>query len=85
MLHNENGKRVTFGCWVYATVPNAACIMLIDDNWTPVISSYHTGNSTWQYLEVSSIMYSPGTAYATLLVENTTTAVYFDDAEAHLS
>jgi len=80
-----NGKKVTFGCYVYATVANSIYLSLIDDSWILRNSPYHTGNGTWQWLEVSAIMYSPGVAYATLVVENTTTTVYFDGAQAHLS
>ena len=73
------GKTVTFGCWVYATVANRACLAMADSG--TVFSSYHTGDSTWQWLTVTKTI-----AYDTLALDiycsvyNGDTSAYFDGA-----
>jgi hypothetical protein len=74
------GKTVTFGCWVYATVANRARIEIFD-GVQDLLSSYHTGDSTWQYLTVTIVVSSSATTltcYCTILSGDT--SVYFDDA-----
>lgn len=54
------GKVMTFGCWVYATVPNRACLILYNAGVSGTGSSYHTGDGTWQWLTVTHTMESTG-------------------------
>lgn len=49
---NYSGNTITFGMWVYCGSANKARIYLKDGTQT-VNSSYHTGDSTWQFLTVS--------------------------------
>jgi hypothetical protein len=46
------GRTYTFGCWVFATVASTGRIS-INDGVGTTSSSYHTGNSTWQFLTVT--------------------------------
>lgn len=46
------GRQMTFGCWVYATVASRVRLGLGDGVGT-TNSSYHTGDSTWQFLTVT--------------------------------
>ena len=48
------GKTVTFGCWVYATVANTARIVIQDGDAVNELSAFHSGNSTWEWLEVTA-------------------------------
>ena len=74
------GKTVTVGCWVYATVADRARI-IIQDGVQAVGSSYHTGDSTWQWLTATrTIDNSAASIYVALLVENGDTTAYFDGA-----
>lgn len=43
------GKTITCGCWCYATMASTGVFQLIDGIQT-ITSSFHTGNSTWQWL-----------------------------------
>jgi hypothetical protein len=57
-LYEEAGKtyarsrQFTIGAWVYATVASRARLR-VNDGTTTTYSSYHTGNSTWQFLTVT--------------------------------
>lgn len=54
-----SGKNVIMGCWVWSSVPGIASIGIYDNNGSGFKdnhSSYHTGDSTWQYLTVSRTM-----------------------------
>ncbi len=46
------GRKMTFGAWVYATVASRARLS-INDGVGATESSYHTGDSTWQFLTVT--------------------------------
>lgn len=46
------GLTVTYGCWVYATQANKARLRIYDGIGLSN-SSFHTGNSTWQWLTVT--------------------------------
>jgi hypothetical protein len=76
------GRTITLGCWVYATVANRARIRLYSntggaDNY----SSYHTGNSTWQWLTVTHTVSATATyVYAMLYVDSGDTYAWFDGA-----
>jgi len=48
-------RTYTFGCWAWASVANRACLS-VNDGITESFSSYHTGNSTWQWLSYTMTM-----------------------------
>lgn len=74
------GRTVTFGCWVYATVANRACLQIGDGVAAP-ISSYHSGNSTWEFLTLTLTISSSATELIiNCLVINGATSAYFDGA-----
>ena len=74
------GKTVNVGCWAYATVANRVRIK-IDDVSTETYSSYHTGDSTWQYLTVTHTISNSSVSVGIFgAVESGNTAGYFDDA-----
>lgn len=73
------GRKITFGCWVYATVASRVKIAINDG--TVSYSSNHTGDSTWQWLTVTHIVDASATAVAVYLgVEDGNTSAYFDGA-----
>ena len=75
------GRTITFGCWVYATVANRACLRIYDPESGVVYSPYHTGNSTWQWLNVSStINISASSVSLSCFVSTGDTSAYFDGA-----
>lgn len=49
---NYQGRKLTLGFWVYATVASRARIT-INDGVGSSSSSYHTGDSTWQRLTIT--------------------------------
>lgn len=72
------GRKMTFGCWVYATVASRARIS-INDGSTTTNSSYHTGDSTWQFLTVTADMSTTATRIRCGMEVNTgNTTAYFD-------
>lgn len=72
------GRQMTFGCWVYATVASRARISLGDGVGTSN-SSYHTGDSTWQYLSVTRNVDTAATRIRVGMEVNTgNTSGYFD-------
>ena len=74
------GRTVTFGCWVYATVASRARIRL-SDGIGEVYSSYHTGDSTWQWLTITETIASNATAVGAYCWFDTgNTTCYFDGA-----
>lgn len=74
------GRTITMGCWVYATVANRARLQLADTAVT-TSSSYHTGDSTWQWLTVTHTVDSSGVVITALCsVSNGNTDAYFDGA-----
>lgn len=74
------GKEITFGCWVYATVADRARLQIADGIGSTE-SSFHTGDSTWQYLTVSrKIALSATVVIAYCQVATGNTSVYFDGA-----
>jgi hypothetical protein len=77
------GKKVTFGCWVYASAANRARLDIYD-GINSVSSSYHTGNSTWQYLTVTKTISASATPlFGALVLSGASAVVYFDDATAY--
>lgn len=76
------GRRVTFGCWVYATVANRGRIA-ISDGVSSAQSSLHAGNSQWAFLEVSlNIAVTATRLRFEHQVITGNTAVYFDGGVA---
>jgi hypothetical protein len=74
------GRKVTFGCWVYATVAGRACLSVGDGVGTTT-SSFHTGGSTWEFLTVTHTVDVAATyVYPTLNIVNGDTTVGFDGA-----
>ena len=72
------GRQMTFGCWVYATVADRVRISLGDGVGT-TNSSYHTGDSTWQYLTVTRNIDTSATRLRCGMEVNTgNTSGYFD-------
>jgi hypothetical protein len=72
------GRQMTFGAWVYATVANRARVSLGDDTAT-TSSSYHTGDSTWQFLTVTRNITTTATRIRCGMEVNTgNTTAYFD-------
>jgi len=75
------GRTVTAGCFVYATVANRARIVIQDGVSASVNSSYHTGDSTWQWLTVTATLPSNSTQlYMACEVNTGNTTAYFDGA-----
>jgi len=75
------GRTITFGCWVYATVANRAYLQLGDDS-SGASSSYHTGDSTWQWLTTSHTLLASGLTQIVVdvRIEGGATSAYFDGA-----
>lgn len=72
------GRKMTFGAWVYATVASRARLQ-IGDGVTTTNSSYHTGDSTWQFLTVTMDISTVGTRLRCGLEVNTgNTTAYVD-------
>jgi len=73
------GKKVTLGFWVYATVADRGRISVDDGVSTASTSSYHTGGSSWEFLEVSHDV-NPSSSQLRLSCEvnDGDTIVYFD-------
>lgn len=72
------GRLVTFGCWVYATVASRARIGL-SDGVASAQSSYHSGVAGWEYLEVSLNVAAAATRLRDEMQVNTgNTSGYFD-------
>jgi hypothetical protein len=78
------GRNVTLGCWVYATVASRGVLVLQDGgSIANAYSSYHTGNSTWQFLTVTKTVSSDASYLNCVLdVDAGDTSVYFDGAIA---
>lgn len=72
------GRRVTLGCWVYATVASRARIGL-SDGVGSAQSSYHTGTAGWEFLTVSLNVAAAATRLRVEHQVNTgNTTAYFD-------
>ena len=72
------GRQMTYGAWVYATVASRARLQIGDGVGTSN-SSYHTGDSTWQFLSVTRNIDTSGTRIRCGLEVNTgNTTAYID-------
>ena len=74
------GRTVVFGCWVWCATGTAARLAIDDGDGASDVSSYHTGDSTWQWLTVTSIIGSNATNILTELILDTASTAYFDGA-----
>jgi hypothetical protein len=76
------GRIVTFGSWVYATTAGNARLVIYDGVGS-YASSYHSGNSTWQFLTCTGTINGSATEVtAYCQVANSDGTVYFDGAIA---
>ncbi len=76
------GKVALIGAWVYATVPNAAGLII---QFAPGVgdSEYHPGDSTWRWLWVAMVVPADATIVRYVCcVANVDTSAYFDTASA---
>lgn len=72
------GRKVTFGCWVYATVASRARIA-VNDGVGSSNSSYHSGGSGWEFLSVTHDIDSAATQMRVeMQVNSGDTSGYFD-------
>ena len=72
------GRKMTFGCWVYATVASRARIAL-GDNVGTTQSSLHSGAAGWEYLTVTRNIDPSATRIRVEMQVNTgNTTAYFD-------
>jgi hypothetical protein len=73
-------RTVTFGCWVYATVASRAKIG-VNDGVAEFFSSYHSGNSTWEWLKVTyTINANAVSPVAIVAIDTGDTTIYLDGA-----
>jgi len=75
------GRIVSMGCWVWASVANRARLRLTDGVAYQATTAYHPGDSAWHWLSATGTM----DAGATLLnmhcaVDDGNTTAYFDGA-----
>jgi len=74
------GRKITIGCWAYATVANRVRIRLTD-GVVAIYTPYHTGGSTWEWLSNTLIVdSSPTIILIDLLIDTGNTTAYFDGA-----
>jgi len=72
------GRKMKFGCWVYATVADRARLS-ISDGVGSTESSYHTGVAGWEFLEVVHDMDTAASYMrAEMQVNDGDTSCYFD-------
>ncbi len=77
---NYLGRTMTYGAWVYATVASRARLQIGDAVGT-TNSSYHTGDSTWQFLTVTRQIDSAATRIRCGLEVNTGNTTAYVDGE----
>lgn len=79
----KNAYYVTVGCWVRAATSSQARISLYD-GVTRTYSSFHTGNSTWQWLSVTGTLVGSSASELALAlhVDNSAGDVHFSGAVA---
>ena len=85
--HYQNfaGRTVTFGAWVYATTASHAFLQLVDsdttdDDQSSDSSSYHTGGSSWEWLEVTMTVSASTTEFSVALCFDNTTTAYISQS-----
>lgn len=73
------GKDVTMGAWVWASVADRVKLQ-IDDAVGSMDSSYHTGGSTWEWIEITREIAAQATRIRLFLsIYDGDTSAYFDD------
>ena len=73
-------KQVTMGIWAYATEASVVRARIYDSD-TNYYSSFHTGNSTWQWLTVTGTVHAAASELSGgIAMHNTNTIAYFDGA-----
>ena len=71
-------RKITLSAFVYSTVANRARLA-IDDGPTASVSTYHTGDSTWQLLKITHTVDASATQIqCSCQLLNGDTSVYFD-------
>ena len=75
------GRTVTFGAWVYATTASHAFLQIVDsdttdDDQSSDASSYHTGGSAWEWLEVTLTVSATTTEFSIAFCFDSTTTAY---------
>jgi hypothetical protein len=76
------GRNISFGCWVYATVAGRARL-LIGTGAEQMYSAYHTGDSTWQWLNATHyVSSSSSNVTPSAHVDTGNTTAYFSGAKA---
>jgi hypothetical protein len=74
------GRTLTFGCWAYATVANRVRIAINDGVSAVTYSTYHTGNSTWQWLTLTKTLSATASYVRPCLCVESAGGGYFDGA-----
>lgn len=74
------GKIVTFGAWVYATVASRAALQVSDITVGAAQSSYHPGDSAWHFLTVTKTLGAGTGVQVNLVVDTGDTSAYIDGA-----
>jgi hypothetical protein len=76
------GRKLTFGCWVWSDAANRIRIKMGSTGVDESISSYHTGNSTWQLLTIEYTVNATGTAVIVnpTIEDGGSISAYFDGA-----
>ena len=78
---NYRGRTITVSVWCYAVVANRARISLAGNFTSVVYSSYHTGDSTWQLLQVTANVHSEETLMQfAFVIDTANTYAYIDGA-----
>lgn len=77
-VHQWYYRRLTFGCWVLATVPGAQIVLADGTQW---VGSQHSGSGNWEWLTIS-MTDVPNSPYLQVFcwVQGTNTTAYFDGA-----
>ncbi|MFH1328629.1 MAG: hypothetical protein ABIH76_07315 [Candidatus Bathyarchaeota archaeon] len=77
------GKNCTLGCWVWCDTASRARIGIYDAVGV-TNSSFHSGNSTWEFLTVTRTIDANATSlWCTLRLDTAVATTYFDNAQAH--
>ncbi len=74
------GREITVGAWVYATSANQTRVQILDGlGLGSTESSFHTGNSAWEWLTITRIV-APGAdrIRARIRVDNINGSAFFD-------
>lgn len=70
---------IILGAWVYATIPSRARLQIVDSVGSTT-GTYHSGNSTWQFLTITHTVDANATSIEARLRVNNGGDGYFDGA-----